>query len=609
MVIAMGIEDRTSGEDRIREVFESALTLDPIGTTDLSFVTVQRPGYIVLDESITISGQTFRAGVYYCGFARGDSSQLIERFICGPLYVDAVTHDRSNNNFGRLLRFRNSLGHWREWSMPMELLRGSGDELRGELLAMGLELDAYEAKKHLGAYLQDKTPERRVTCALQVGWHGDCFVLPDTVIGPNASNFTFQNATRGADAFTVAGTFEDWRRDVGSLASGNPLLIFSLSAAFAGPLLELCHGEGGGFHLYGDSSTGKSTALEAASSVWGGVGYKRSWRATSNGMEGAAMLFNDALLVLDEISECDPREVGQIVYALGNGLGKQRAGRTGSARSVSRWRCSVLSSGERMISTAMAEGGYRAKAGQSVRILDIPVARQYGLFDDLKGLGSGAALSEAIKKAAQQSYGHAGRQFLERLTRSDRNLSDRLNRIKVLPEFSIGRSGQEKRAINRFAVIALAGELATEYGITGWREGEAVFAAAATFALWLGTRGSSGNSEENQILEQLRDFIERHGSARFESLDRTVSTVMVRDRAGWAKYSDNDTIYYFSSAGLNEATKGFDFKRALECLAIKGVLSKDCDGKKSQSMRINGPPTRVYVVSFAKLVGCLDGSR
>ena len=84
---------------------------------------------------------------------------------------------------------------------------------------------------------------------------------------------------------------------------------------------------------------------------------------------------------------------------------------------------------------------------------------------------------------------------------------------------------------------------------------------------------------------------------------------MIRDRAGWAKYSDNDTIYYFSSAGLNEATKGFDFKRALECLAIKGILSKDCDGKKSQSMRINGPPTRVYVVSFAKLVGCLDGNR
>ena len=64
---------------------------------------------------------------------------------------------------------------------------------------------------------------------------------------------------------------------------------------------------------------------------------------SANGMEGAAALFNDCLLALDEISECDPKEVGAIVYALGNGRGKQRASRTGSARGVVRWRCFVLS--------------------------------------------------------------------------------------------------------------------------------------------------------------------------------------------------------------------------------------------------------------------------
>jgi hypothetical protein len=32
--------------------------------------------------------------------------------------------------------------------------------------------------------------------------------------------------------------------------------------------------------------TGKTTILEAAASVWGGPNYRRSWRATANGMEG-----------------------------------------------------------------------------------------------------------------------------------------------------------------------------------------------------------------------------------------------------------------------------------------------------------------------------------
>jgi putative DNA primase/helicase len=124
----------------------------------------------------------------------------------------------------------------------------------------------------------------------------------------------------------IGGTLDGWRTEIAARAVGNPLFALGLSAAFAGPMLARCNAEGGGLHFVGDSSTGKTTILEAACSVWGGRGYRRSWRATANGMEGAAALFNDCLLALDEISECDPREVGNIVYSLGNGRGKQRAG-------------------------------------------------------------------------------------------------------------------------------------------------------------------------------------------------------------------------------------------------------------------------------------------
>ncbi len=50
-------------------------------------------------------------------------------------------------------------------------------------------------------------------------------------------------------------------------------------------------------------STGKSTVLRVASSVWGGFDYLQSWRATSNGLEGIAAAHNDSLLCLDEIGE------------------------------------------------------------------------------------------------------------------------------------------------------------------------------------------------------------------------------------------------------------------------------------------------------------------
>jgi len=108
--------------------------------------------------------------------------------------------------------------------------------------------------------------------------------------------------------------------------SGNPILLLSVSASFAAPLLLKAKQQsagGGGIHLIGKSSNGKTTALQVAASVWGGPGYVRAWRATANGLEATAAALNDSLIVLDEISECDPREIGAIIYALANGQGKQ----------------------------------------------------------------------------------------------------------------------------------------------------------------------------------------------------------------------------------------------------------------------------------------------
>lgn len=269
--------------------------------------------------------------------------------------------------------------------------------------------------------------------------------------------------------------------------------------------------------LRGGRVKGSYFAINAACATWGGPNYRRSWRATANGMEGAAATFNDCLLALDEISECDPREVGAIVYALGNGRGKQRASRTGSARSVTRWRC------------------------------------------------FGAAFSDAINRAATTHYGHAGREFLEHLNRDGRDLSALLEAFKALPEFR-GDEGQDKRAAGRFAVEALAGELASEYGITGWPEEECFKAAVEGFRAWQRLRGR-GNDERRQILERVAGFIEKHGDSRFSS-SATESEGPVRDRAGWWRDTQEGREYLFTSEGIREALRGFDFARALDVIEL-----------------------------------------
>ena len=557
----------------------------------------QRPRFEVYDGWITGGGRKRRPGVYYHGKQRlKEVGEVpVDTWVCSPLHVEAITSDPQDNHFGRLLRFRNSVGRWRKWAMPMELLRGSGEELRGELLAMGVEID-FKGRTLLGQYLQAKPPKTRVRCALQVGWCGDAFVLPDAVIGPDADKVIFQSGERFNDEHGCAGTLDDWRDQIAARAIDNPLLMLALSAAFAGPLLEKCNAEGGGLHFVGDSSTGKTTCLEAACSVWGGPNYRRSWRATANGMEGAAALFNDSLLALDEISECDPRDVGAIVYSLGNGRGKQRAQRTGTARSVVRWRCLVISSGERTIATHMQEAGHRVKAGQAVRLLDVPATRRFGAWDELHDLPTGTAFSDAIKRASVTHYGHPGRAFLERLTRDRRDFAAAWERVKALPEFAPANAdGQEKRAAARFALIALAGELATEYDLTGWPAGAAIEAGAEAFQAWRAMRGR-GNDEPRQILDQLARFIERHGDSRFSAT--TGEHASVRDRAGWWREdSERGRLYLLNSDGLREALKGFDLKRALDVLEQAGVIPKaGADGERAKPQRIDGRPVRVYEV-------------
>ncbi|WP_245688231.1 DUF927 domain-containing protein [Thiohalomonas denitrificans] len=533
-------------------------------------------------------------GLYWHGWGRGDDPEPIDFWICTPIHAIALTEGEYGNNHGLLLRFKTSSGAWREWAAPLSMLAGSGEEIRRELLDMGVRIDPSN-RSYLSRWLMEQFPEPRMIAATRTGWHldGKSFVLPQGTIGDDSVRYQSEHPEH--DAYTRRGTLESWRTNVAEPCGDNPVLVLALSAAFSGPLLRLAKQQesgGAGIHFVGDSSLGKTTALQAAASVWGGPNYVRTWRATSNGMEGTAAALNDTFLPLDEISESDPRDVGSIIYALANGQGKQRANRAGRARKSARWRLVALSSGERSFAAHMGEAGRQPKAGQGARLLDLPVTdRAHGVFDELHQFANGRAFADAMKRATDQHHGHAGPAFVEHLLAHDRDLAEWWAGTSTLPGFQ-SESGIEGRAAAIFALVGMAGELATEYGITGWRAGEAMEAAIEAYQMWRRYRGD-GLTEDRQILRNVQEFIARHGDSRFSAIHSSDS---VRDRAGYWRDIGEERQWLLNSAGLKDAAPGFDPHRIADALDRAGWIVEREKGKRSKKVWLGGQSKRFYII-------------
>lgn len=466
------------------------------------------------------------AGVFHQGVDR-DGEPTKPEWVCSRLDVVALTNDQDGNGWGYLLNFADPLNRRKQWAMPSRMLSGDGAEYRGALMGMGLRIaTSPRARNLLTQYIQTRQPGEFATCTDRIGWHGRAFVLPHETVGDGAERVVFQSESAQENTFRVKGTAEQWRERVGLMCAGNSRLVFAVSAAFAGPLLKPAGMEGGGFHMRGDGSTGKSTTQVLAASVYGNPErFKQSWKATDNALEGVASQHNDCLLILDEIGEVDPKVVGECAYMLGNGQGKARAARTGVPRPRLSWRLLFLSSGEKSLSDHMQEVGKRTKAGQETRMADIPAdaGQRMGVFEELHGHEGGSQFSRYLVAQAMACHGAAGREWLQWLSQRAEGLRERVRSMadrlgeKIVPQAA---SGQVERVGARFALVGAAGELATAAGLTGWAAGEAERGARECFNAWLVARGGIGNSEETMMLRQVRHFLESNGDGRFSTWHR-----------------------------------------------------------------------------------------
>lgn len=460
------------------------------------------------------------SGVWHAGVDK-EGQPKAPQWVCSRLDVQALTRDQDGAGWGYLLAFADPLGKPKQWAMPARMLSGDGGEYRAALLNMGLRIAPSPAARNLlTQYIQTRQPGEFASCTDRIGWHGRAFVLPHETIGDDAERIVFQSESQMENTFRIKRDAADWRDRIGALCVGNSRLVFAVACAFAGPLLRPAGMESGGFHIRGDSSSGKTTALRLAASVYGGPSYMQRWRTTDNALEAIAAQHCDSLLILDELAQVEGKVAGECAYMLANEQSKARATRNGAPRARLSWRLLFLSAGELGLADHMAEGMKRTRTGQEVRMADIPADAGMGLgaFENLHDFAGGAVFSSHLTREAQVCHGAPGRAFVEWACTHADSLPKRLRTaVQALAREWIpqGASGQVERVGARFALVGVAGELATEAGLTGWPAGESARGARACFDAWLAARGGAGNGEVVAMLRAVRRFLETHGDGRF----------------------------------------------------------------------------------------------
>jgi len=594
--------------------------LDAGGTVEeLAKLKTTAPEKPAKDKTKTHSGFVVSdAGVFKVTKSDDEDVPDTLTFICSRLDILAQIRSYQSNQWGRLLRWNDPDNKAHEWAMPMSALQGDGADIRRALADGGLRIaTSLTAKNALVAYLSEFDQPNRARGVDKTGWHPGkngamVFAFPDETIGEVDEIVRYQSDAPSS-TYTKAGTLAGWQTGVAALCVGNSRYMMAVSAGFAAMLLQFSGLESGGINLRGDSSTGKTTALRAAASVFGGPGYVQRWRATGNGIEATATQHNDTLLLLDELKQVDPKEAGEIAYMLANGQGKHRAKQDGKAKPVHTWRLLFLSAGEISLAQHMASIGKKIHAGQEVRLIDLPAAPAtgHGMFEELHGFPDGPSLSEAIQSGAEKNHGIAATEFIrcitEGITKKDleQHLKTEVTQFvrSKLPDEK--PSGQAWRVCERFALIGVAGELATANGITQWPEGEAIRAAGVCFDDWLKERGSAANSEAPAMIEAVRSFIAKHEEGRFTDLDAMDQVTINRpthNRAGWRRNSGGGREYLIDPGTFRtEICQGFDHMAVARELVKQGYLETTSaieNNRYTKPERIPGAArTRVYVVN------------
>jgi putative DNA primase/helicase len=553
-----------------------------------------------------------RTGLYY------EKEREGRIWVSAPFHAVSRERDPHGKGWGLRIEWVDPDRRRHNFLIMDKILLADAGALCGDLANDGLRI-AVAQKNLLLTYLNFLSTKKRGILVPNTGWHyvDDqwVFALPHGTIGNVSQPVIVHGAKKSP--YSSRGTLQGWQHGVGRLAHGHRLAMFAIATALSGSILRLKSTIGsGGFNTYDKSSTGKTSLLNAAASVWGkgveGVdGFVEPWHGTATSFESLAALRSGALIPLDELKRARSEDVASATYMFASGTGKRRGDRDAALKEYATWLASLWSTGEMTIVQKIMESG-KSYPGQEVRIIDIAADQGDGLgvFNKLSDDFDPGSLADQLKEEAVTNYGVAGPAFVKSLIEYGDDkavafIDDMMKRF--IEDADLGKmTPQVGRVANRFALTAAAGELAIEFEIVVWERNDVLNAAVHLFKDWVKNRGGSQYPAEiRDAIKRIRQMIASHGDSRFDPVEGKTERPAI-NRLGWSQGAGADRQWFIlPETWVREFCQSANPTEVAKALEAQKMLARDPDGKHlSRAERIQGGRAqRVYVLTSAVLGG------
>ena len=519
--------------------------------------------------------------------------------------------------------------HQSPFELPRENLAGSGTSAIKLLMKAGVHVVGGKAiPRALAQFLRFK-PKNEIVRMPRVGWaqvesHW-IFVRPEEVITPSGmpearhTNYVL-DATATDHGLDVKGTAADWAAQVAAPVEGNSNVALSFGTFFAAPLKEFANEPGGGTHLHGDSTIGKSPASAFGQSIYGAPyetaddTFGKSWGGTEAGSDAFALARSDLGLSLDEITRTDPRTAEQVIYAMASGTKGPRANSAGRLRETPHASVLVLSTGEKSLVQFI---GKELQEGARKRLVDVPAEVQPGsAFETIPKelINTEVPRLFDVMRRQHGAVGLAWQRHLVEISpdRIKADLDRYRRAFRALPEvIAVTEKAhpQVRAIVNRFALYAAALRMAIEAGLLPWTIENADAGIIACMGRWVAQRGNLDTAGEivrtalqieAGVIAGMDDrFIHIHRAGKSWAPVTAADEIKQQTPELFDGYVKPDRVLVRPEA-LRRYCNGFDPGEIAERFRQRGVLIPG-DKKLSRTEQVIGAGGRFYVLRRASL--------